>query len=266
MTRNPTGVELDGFTNYTDETDGDDDALNTPSRAIVGLRLKFVDPRWTLEGEDVTGESLTLIDMRKVVSKWGHDRKPLETRILLPDQKWPDLAKLNSACDRGEWRDSFGKWIGPWAGQRCLYFIDANYRRITWASPKDTLGSKVCIDDAMKDIQLVRKFRGPSAFVVFKLSHTDWRTAKAGLKQRPKLVIDGPPVMLSLDRVGALPNPDAAPMINAAPVNTTIPQGAPADAQPVAPRDGRNRRRSSVLIDRRSGRHSMPLHRGGIRG
>jgi hypothetical protein len=160
-----------------------------------------------------------------VVTKWGHDNTPLITRILAPGEKWPNLKKLNDECDRSEWRESFGKMVGPWSGQHCLYFIDDNCRRFTWASPVTTIGSCIAVDEIVTDIQVARKFRGQDVLAVVKLSHTDFRTGY-GTRQRPKLVLTQL-VALGLDRIGALPEPDA-PVLNAA-------RGAPADARPVAP-------------------------------
>jgi hypothetical protein len=224
--KKPSIVELDGFADHTDETEGDGETLDTSSRAIIGDRLKFVDPRWTLGGADVTGMLATLVGTRNVVTKWGPDRKPLITQILAPGEKWPNFKAFNDECPRSEWRDEFGTMKGPWSGQHCLYFIDENGRRLTWPSPITTIGSCIAVNDIIKDVQVARKFRGQDVFAVVKLDHTNYST-KVGMKQRPKLVIVR---LVAFGSSGAstLPEPDARPAIDAA-------RGAPADAQPVAP-------------------------------
>jgi hypothetical protein len=178
-----------------------------------------------LAGADVTGKLVTVIGTRNVATKWGHDNTPLETRILAPGEKFPNFERLNDACDRSEWREAFGKMVGPWSGQHCIYYIDENYRRYTWASPTTTIGSCICVHDIVEDFRIARKFRGPAVFPVVELSHVDFPTGY-GLRQQPKHVVKRW-VTLGLDRVGALPD-HGAPEIAAS-------RGAPADAQPVAP-------------------------------
>jgi hypothetical protein len=242
--RKPSVLELDGFNNYTSEVEGTgDDALNTGSRAIIGDRLKFIDPRWLLGDTDVTGKLVTAIGTRNVVTKWGHDQDKLEERILAPGEKFPNFKALNDACDRSEWREEFGKMVGPWSGQHCLYFIDEALRRYTWASPITTIGSCIAVDEIIEDIRINRKFRGPAVFLVVELGHTDFRTGY-GIRQRPRLIVRRC-VTLGPNRVSALPESDKpAPVLTAsgevpadakpvAPITTS--GGAPPDAKPVAP-------------------------------
>src|SRR6516164_5939255 len=73
-----------------------------------------------LDGEIITGRLLTIIAMRKVVSKWTADGKSLETQILLPSDPFPDFKALNKACPQSEWFEKFGKLMGPYQGQRAL--------------------------------------------------------------------------------------------------------------------------------------------------
>jgi hypothetical protein len=250
LTRMPAVIQLDGFNDYTSEVEGESDALDTSSHAIVGDKIKFIDPRWLLGGTDITGMLLTLIGTRNVVTKWGHDNKPLVTRILLPGKKFPNFKKLNDECDRSEWRDSFGKMVGPGSGQHCLYFIDDNYRRLTWPSPTGTIGSCIAVDEIVADIQVARKFRGQDAFAVVELSHTNFRTC-AGLKQRPKLVVKQL-VKLGLDRVGAL--------FPAAPASGHPPStsGSPASPAPTSTRTTINRDTSTPPRSRASFAVSSP--------
>jgi hypothetical protein len=231
VTRVPTVLELDGFANYTSEVEGTSKNDDTASRAIIGDQLKFIDPRWLLGGADVTGKLVTAIGTRNVVNKWPRDNtKPPLVRVLEPGERFPNFAKLNAECDRSEWREEFGALVGPYSGQHCIYFIDDNYRRYTWAGPTTTIGSSIAVGELVDDIRLARKFRGENVFAVVELSHKDFRTGY-GMRQRPKLLVKRY-VVLGLDRVGALPNPDTPPAATAA---LAASGGAPADAKPVAP-------------------------------
>jgi hypothetical protein len=225
-------VDLDGFSDFTNECEGDSDDVNMSSRVIQGTKLKFIDPRWLIDGQDVTGKQLTLIGVRNVVNKWSHDNKPLVTEILQPGQRFPDFKKLNDEAPRSEWRTSFGKETGPWSGQHCLYFIDDNYNPYTWASPITMTGSSIAVGEIVDHVNRVRKFREPDVYVVVELSHCFFKTGY-GAKERPHLPAKAL-VKLKSNRMGALPAPDATVLTDS---STASPpqQGAPADAQTVEP-------------------------------
>jgi hypothetical protein len=219
-------VDLDGFNNYTNEVEGEED-FGASGRVIQGIKISFLDPRWLDNDErDITGKLLTAIDVVNVVTKWGHDNKPLEPpRILAPGERFPNFTELNAACNQSEWRERFGKVVGPWAGQHVIYFVDEHLNRYTWPSPITTVGSSICVREFIEQIKLVRKFRG-LVYPVCELGHTDWKTS-FGLKQRPYLlnikdwVILGPSQLPSSNS-----NPEIAPPATG---------GAPVGAQSVTP-------------------------------
>jgi hypothetical protein len=217
-------VDLDGFSDFTDEREGDDDDINMSSRVIQGAKLKYLDPRWLIDDQDVTGKRLTLIGVRNVVNKWSKDNKALVTEILPPGQKFPNFKKLNDEAPRSEWRLSFGKETGPWSGQHCLYFIDDNYSPYTWPSPITTIGSSIAVGEIVDHVNRVRKFRDPDVYVVVELSHCLFKTGY-GDRERPHLPVKDL-VKLKSNRV-ALPTPDTQTVLTQ--------QGAPADAQTVEP-------------------------------
>jgi hypothetical protein len=125
-----------------------------------------------------------------VVQKWGKDRQPLDTIILAPGEKFPDIAALNAKCPRSEWREGFnGEPQGPWQGQHAVYFVDPEtMTRYTWPSPITTIGSCICVRDLVDQIRLMRKFRGAQVYPVIELSHTHMPTRYGG-RERPLLVI-----------------------------------------------------------------------------
>jgi hypothetical protein len=221
-------TDLDNFSNFVSDVEGEDDAVSYT--VILGTKIKFVDPNWYVSETDevITGVKLTVYDVKKAVNKWGLDNKPLVTRILAPDEKWPNFAALNAECPQSEWREKFGKMVGPWAGQHLLYFLDEDYNRYTWPSPLGTIGSRVCVRETVDEIALQRRIRG-LVYATVELGHKDWPTGPAGLKQRPYLLRKVTWVRLNPDRLGgSLLTPDNTPSI----ANTG---GAPADAQPVEP-------------------------------
>jgi len=223
-------VDRDGFSNFTNEVEGEEDT-NVSNKVIQGTKIKFLDPRWLDNKEkDITGTLLTALGVRNVVNKWGPDGKPLITKILAPGEKFPNFEKLNAECLRSEWREKFGKMVGPWSGQHCVYFVDELLNRFTWPSPITTIGSSICVNELIDQIQLVRKFRGANVYSVTELGHTDFPTRGYGLLQRPYLLNIKDWVVLGSNQTGdPLPAPDKTAEI--APPTTS---GAPAGAQTVS--------------------------------
>jgi hypothetical protein len=248
-TRPRSVIELDGLSGgYLDDSGQGTDDDRASSRVIQGRKIKFTDPNWYLEGQVITGRPLTIIAMRKVVSKWTGDNVSLETQILLPNDPFPNFKILNeyegpnAKCKKSEWfMNRFGKFVGPWQGQRAFYFIDENYNRYTWASPgprceqtpdgnkvMDTIGSAICCREIMDQIELYRRHKGPDVYPVTLLGHCDFKT-QVGLKQRPDLLGIKEWVHLSTGRIDAVPAVDAAPVAEI----TAQVSGVPADAVPV---------------------------------
>jgi hypothetical protein len=216
-------VELDGFNDFTSEAEGDEN-VKVSGKVIQGTKMKFLNPRWLDNtGKDITGKLLTALTVLNVVNKWDHDGKPLVTEILPAGKKFPDFKKLNAECPQSEWREKFGKMVGPWSGQHCIYFVDELLNRYTWPSPA------ICVGEFVDQIRLVRKFRGANAYPVTELGHTDFDT-HYGLRQRPYLLNIKNWITLGSDQTGGpLPAPDSTPEI--APPAAG---GAPTGAQPVS--------------------------------
>jgi len=224
-------VDLDGFAGYTRAVEGQDESAAS-SRVIQGEKIKFIDPRWMLNEKDVTGMVLTSLGLRRVVNKWDLFKNvPLITRILGPNEKFPDFDKLNLECDRSEWSQKFGKDVGPWSGQHVLYFLDANYNCYSWPSPTSTIGSAICVEEFVSQVNRVRRVKGADVFAVTELSHTDYPTSY-GLKQRPYLLKIRDWVKLGPGQTGdPLPAPDRGEITS----STSSLGGAPPGAQSVTP-------------------------------
>jgi len=174
-----------------------------------------------------------------VVTKWGHDRNPLEQRILAPGEKFPDFEKLNADCPKSEWRERFGQMVGPWSGQHCLYLIDESYNPYTWASPITTIGSAIAVRELTDQIKRVRRFRGENVYAGVELNHTHFRTKYNPDRERPHLPIKRWVKLGPDSTADALPPPATPALPDSTPAASgsapAAAQGAPADAQPVAP-------------------------------
>jgi len=155
----------------------------------------------------------------RVIQKWGQDRQPLETIILAPGEKFPDIAAMNDKCPRSEWREDLnGNLAGPWQGQHAVYLVDPTTMvKYTWASPITTIGSARCVRDLVDQIRLMRRFRGAHVYPVVELSHTFMPTRFGG-RERPLLVIKRWIAFGSGG--GMLPAPDAPSLTAAEPKAT----------------------------------------------
>jgi hypothetical protein len=233
LTGGKTVLELDGFNDFTDEVEGEDN-VNSGGSIIQGKKLKFIDPDWLIEGKIVTGMVLTAVNVVNVSTKWGLDNKPLVTEILAPGVKFPNFEKRNKDCPESEWRMAFGKKVGPWSGQHCVYLIDELYNPYTWASPVTTIGSAIAVRELVTQIKRVRRLRGDNAYPVVELSRTYFPNAYKPDRERPFLIIKNW-VNLGADRTANALPPPTAPALPGSGSPPAATSGTPVEAQSIAP-------------------------------
>jgi hypothetical protein len=240
MMQNSSIVDLDGFAGYTRAVEGQDDSAAS-GRVLQGDKIRFIDPRWLDPSDkDITGMLLTSLGLRRVVNKWGHNNKLLVTRILGPNEKYPDFKKLNSECPKSEWLEKFGQLVGPWSGQHVLYFLDAKYNCFCWPSQLSTIGSAICVEEFVDQVNRVRRIKGQDVYAVTELSRTDFPTSY-GLKQRPYLMKIKDWVRLNPNQpIDPLPAPDQGE------ITSSMASGAPPDAQFVTPPTAKEELKDSI--------------------
>jgi hypothetical protein len=168
----------DGFS-YMD--DGE-----TRSSVIRGTLLKFTnDASWvTADDEELGGDlELVVIDIARVVQKWA-DGNPVETRVLAPDEKVPDVKALNEEAPRSEWVEGpDGQKRGPWQFQHIVYMINAATMDV-YSYATGTVGGAIAVRDLRDRTNWMRKFRGSGVYPVVTLSDVFMNT-KYGGRQRP---------------------------------------------------------------------------------
>jgi hypothetical protein len=184
--------EVDGF-DYDDTTEGKEERLS--GSLLVGGKIGFsIAQIWVDRDGNKLPPRLELVvnKILRAVQKRDLDGNPIaeHTHILEPHEKWPDIEALNETCPKSEWREGpDGKLRGPFGGQRFVYFVDMQDMSLyTWPSPKDTIGSRMCINDLRDRINLTRKFRGVDVYPVVELSDTFMPTRFGG-RQRPHLPV-----------------------------------------------------------------------------
>jgi hypothetical protein len=174
---------LDGFQGF--------EAVDSPAnRLIQGQIAKFTNQAtWiTRDGEELSGTlELVAVNVIRVVQKWD-DGQPIETRVLQPGEKFPDVEKLNASVPQSEWREGpDGKLHGPWQAQYLLYLLNPNtVERYTYAT--GTIGGGIAVRDLVDRVSWIRSLRGANVYAVVIPSNTFMNTRFGGRK-RPHFVI-----------------------------------------------------------------------------
>jgi hypothetical protein len=182
LTKTPTSLS-DGF-------DVESDYERVSSSVIRGTLIKFTnEAKWvSRDGELPAGLELLVVEILRVVTKWGPDQKPLETRILRPDEKFPDIDALNEGCPQSEWVQGPDKKLhGPYQKQYVGYLLDLNTMQ-QYSYPTSTAGGGIAVRGLRDQTKWMRKLRGRVVYPTVKLGHTFMKTGFGG-RQRPDLVV-----------------------------------------------------------------------------
>jgi hypothetical protein len=197
-------IDLDGFDGFTDESEGTDDR-SLGSRVIQGEPIKFTnEAAWVdSSGQELPARlELIMVDIGRIVQKWK-DQQPVETIILAPHQKYPDVRAMNEACPKSEWREWNGQLLGPWQAQHVAYLLNpADMNKFSW--PTGTVGGNIAIAEIAEKTRNMRRFRGQRVYAVVRLTDKFMPTRWGG-RQRPHLEVVR---WVTLDGTGALPAPD----------------------------------------------------------
>src|SRR6516225_1963088 len=180
---------IDNFAGWDDGIEGDD--VPVSAGLIQGTLIKFTnDARWvTREGEELpAGLELAAVDVLRVVQKWK-DQRPVETIILEPHQKFPDVKKMNEETPKEEWVEGPDhKPRGPWQAQHILYLLDLKPMD-KYTFPTGTAGGAIAVGDLCGKIKWMRKYRGANVYPVVVLRDTFFPTG-FGRRQRPHFKIE----------------------------------------------------------------------------
>jgi hypothetical protein len=179
-----TTAALDGFSGFSDEVAGADDRPQGGS-LIHGTLVKFTNgAEWVTGAGDPMSraQELIVIDLLRLVQKWI-DQKPVETIIVPPGEKFPDVKAMNEKAPKSEWREWQGKMFGPWQMQYLVYLLDAHtLDKLTY--PTSTTGGGMCCRAIAEKVAWMRKYKGPKVSAVITLADTFMNTQWGG-RQRP---------------------------------------------------------------------------------
>src|SRR6516162_2905701 len=184
--KDPTSI--DNFAGWEDGVEGDD----RPEGAgiIQGTLIKFTNEgKWVArDGEELpTNLELVAANVNRVVQKWS-EGQPVETIILEPHQKFPDIEEMNEKVPKKEWVEGpDGNMRGPWQAQHILYLLDPKTMD-KYTFPTGTTGGRIAIRELVDKTTWMRRLRGPNVYAVALLSDTFMNT-KWGGRQRPHFKI-----------------------------------------------------------------------------
>jgi hypothetical protein len=175
---------LDGF--EIDDSEG--------SNIIKGAKIKFtLDFKWVVarSGEVIDPQRKFLIlEILRVEQKWLPDQIKPKTRALGAGEPFPNFKKLNKDAPSSEWREKFGKRVGPYQGAHVVYLleIDDASKKVavfTWVADTEGAGASRAIKELRETTQLTRRVQGNlNLYPCATLSDTFMPTQYGG-RQRP---------------------------------------------------------------------------------
>jgi hypothetical protein len=180
-----TTTATDGLSGHTDDVAGQE---SRKRGLFKGARLKFgKTAEWEVDGDVIDPATrLILIDVARIVTRWGKDKKPLETMVLEPGEKFPDVEAWNDALPKSEWVEGMNGPRGPWQSQQIVYFVNPKtMAQYHWAD--GSVGGSIAIREAVESTKAMRRFR-PGAAPVVELSSKHMNT-KFGGRERPHFEI-----------------------------------------------------------------------------
>lgn len=164
LIRKQTEPLIDGFEGYEDGVEGVD--AYQGGGIIKGTLVKFSnEAAWiTGDGDEMPNDlELVVVDIARIVQKWA-DQKPIETLVLGPGEKFPDIEQMNEETPRDEWVEGpDGKERGPWQRQHVAYLLNIDTMdRYSW--PTGTTGGAIAIRELVDKTRWMRRYRGEGAF------------------------------------------------------------------------------------------------------
>jgi hypothetical protein len=206
-----TPTDLDNFAGWEDGVEGDDKPEG--ASIIQGTLVKFSNEgEWVTRDGDTLAADLELVaaDVLRVVQKW-HDDHPVETTILEPHQKFPDVEQMNEETPKQEWVEGpDGQMRGPWQSQHILQLVDLKTMD-KYTYPTGTVGGRIAIRELREKIMWMRRLRGPNVYAMVTLANM-WMNTRFGGRSRPHFkIVRFIPLGGGDGEVEALPPPPTTP-------------------------------------------------------
>jgi hypothetical protein len=177
---------LDEFEDWTDEVESRDEQVS--ERAIIGQLGRFTNEGHWMLPEQIELTKPLIVNVRRTVTKWGKNKKPLETVFLKAGEKIPDLERRNEETPRSEWIEGFdSKPKGPWQAQHIVYMIDPTSID-QFSYPTSTTGGGIAVRELIDRIIRMRRFRGNAVYPLVQMA-TRFMPTKYSGRLRPHFEI-----------------------------------------------------------------------------
>jgi len=184
---NMAAIPGDGFSDVDHEGNGS--LIENPPKVKFGN-----DAKWT-RGDEVIPSSriFHVINILRVVQHWLNELPTNKSRVLEPGEKWPDIEELNAGAPPEEWRDHFGKRIGPWQKTYIAYLFDEKTMEV-FTYPTTTAGGFRAIHELCKATERARRVRRQEIYPLVTLVDAHMPT-QFGNRQRPHFnIVDYQPL------------------------------------------------------------------------
>jgi hypothetical protein len=192
IVKQPTEVEKlqDGFDGFIEDVEGDDDQPQAGSVTRGRIRVKFLNEAvYATHGGEELSPHLELIveDILRTVVKFV-GKQLVETIVITPGQKFPNIKELNEKSPRSEWSTApNGELRGPWQIQYVGLMIDP-LTMTAYYFPTSTSGGGGAMRELADKTKWMRKYRAQRVYPVITLSDTFFPTRYGG-RQRPHFLI-----------------------------------------------------------------------------
>jgi hypothetical protein len=170
--------------------DTDDSEGFSPS-LLAGAKVKFGnDAVWRVGDEPIPPDrKFVVAGIVRAVQKWPRDGGRPESRILGPNEPFPDIKALNDTAPKAEWRECFGQLKGPYENVTVVHFFDpVTFEGFSY--PTSTVGGRLAVKELKSCGRRAQQVHGPNFFPVFTTSHAHMDTAYGG-RERPFFKILG---------------------------------------------------------------------------
>ena len=169
------------------------DAVNEGNASIIkGQKAKFSNAAVWFTGVDEvikpTREFIP-VEHKRFVQQWGTQEgaPPLSTRELAPEEFFPDVECMNEEAPKSEWREAFGRKVGPWERVHALYLLEpATMAGFTYLT--STAGGFIAVRELQEAINRARMLGDKHLYPVVTLGDAFMNT-KFGGRQRPSFKI-----------------------------------------------------------------------------
>jgi hypothetical protein len=227
----------DGFDNYTDQVEGE--GKSEQQGLIRGSRVAFTNTaEWEIatDGDVIEPDvKLIVVDIIRTAVKWGvsADKKPPEQTIVIPPgQPFPDIAAMNDAIPKDQWRQGPAGLQGPWQAQQLVVMIEPQSMN-TFTYVTSTIGGGIAVRDLVDKVKMMRRYRGQVSPIVT-LADTLFKT-RFGERRRPSFhIVDWIRMGGDEPQQAALPAPSPPSDSSTAPVIEAKPEPVKEEPAPTA--------------------------------